>query len=143
VSLNSKKPNAERTISARVHQPKFRARVISAYNNACAICNLQHVNLLDAAHILPDRDERSTTEVSNGLALCKIHHAAYDRNVIGITPKSLVVVAPKVLAEVDGPMLEYGIKAMHERVLRLPVKEAFKPNVENLEIRYKEFLDAS
>lgn len=141
--LELEKAYADRTISSRVHQPKFRARVISAYNNACAICNLQHVNLLDAAHILPDRDERSTTEVNNGLALCKIHHAAYDRNVIGITPASLVIVSPKVLAEVDGPMLEYGIKAMHQRTLRLPNRDVYRPNTENLEIRYQEFLSAS
>ena len=43
----------ERLNKLRLHQPVFRARVISAYG-MCAMCRLRHVELLDAAHILAD-----------------------------------------------------------------------------------------
>jgi hypothetical protein len=37
------------------------------------------VELLDAAHILPDGHPKGEPVVPNGLALCKLHHAAFDR----------------------------------------------------------------
>ena len=42
----------------RVHQARFRGRVIPAHRNRCAICRLQEPQLLDAAHILGDRQWR-------------------------------------------------------------------------------------
>ncbi|MGI8867651.1 MAG: HNH endonuclease [Mycobacteriales bacterium] len=52
-----------------------------AYETRCAVCRIGHRELLDAAHILPDTHPRGEPVVPNGLALCKIHHAAYDRNI--------------------------------------------------------------
>jgi putative restriction endonuclease len=66
---------AERLTRLRLHQPVFRARVLRAYERACAMCRLKHVDLLDAAHILSD-SEGGQPVVTNGLSLCKIHHAA-------------------------------------------------------------------
>ncbi|MGV1038013.1 MAG: HNH endonuclease, partial [Candidatus Nanopelagicales bacterium] len=76
----------ERITRQRLHQPMFRARIMDAYAQRCTICALGHATLLDAAHITPDSDVRGVPEVSNGLALCKIHHAAFDSNIIGIRP---------------------------------------------------------
>src|SRR6266511_1601323 len=61
----------------RLHQVAFRVRVLQAYKERCAVCRLRHVELLDAAHILPDGHPKGLPVVPNGLALCKIHHAAY------------------------------------------------------------------
>ncbi len=49
------------------------------------MCRLKHVDLLDAAHILSDSDGGQPV-VTNGLSLCKIHHAAYDRGIVGVRP---------------------------------------------------------
>jgi putative restriction endonuclease len=62
----------------RLHQVAFRERVIRAYRDRCALCRLHHLPLLDAAHITPDADPEGEPVVSNGLALCKLHHAAFD-----------------------------------------------------------------
>ena len=43
-----------RLARSRLHQPAFRARVLRAYAETCAMCRLRHPQLLDAAHILPD-----------------------------------------------------------------------------------------
>ena len=56
----------------RLHQDGFRALVLRAYDTRCAICNLPRPELLEAAHILPDRDERGRPEVANGLSLCRL-----------------------------------------------------------------------
>ena len=59
----------------------FKARVLTAYSNACAMCGLQ-LRLLDAAHILPAAHPDSTDETCNGVALCSLHHRAYDRGLV-------------------------------------------------------------
>jgi putative restriction endonuclease len=68
------------TIQTRVHQRSFRERVLLAYQNHCALCNLKHVELLDAAYIIADKEDIGDPIIQNGLALCKIHHAAFDNN---------------------------------------------------------------
>ena len=75
----------ERVVRQRHHQPLFRAAVIHAYERRCAVCRLPFVELLDAAHIRSDADG-GAAKVTNGLALCKIHHGAFDANIIGISP---------------------------------------------------------
>jgi len=37
------------------------------------------LELLDAAHITPDTHPEGEPIVSNGLSLCKLHQAAFDR----------------------------------------------------------------
>lgn len=130
---------AERTIKQRLHQPAFRARVISAYETRCAICQLRHGSLLDAAHITADSDETSSTSVTNGLSLCKIHHAAYDANIIGIDSSCKVHVSIKILNEVDGPMLLHGIQEMDQRELWVPRRNSEHPSAERLGKRFELF----
>lgn len=129
----------EQLVKRRVHQPEFRARVISAYSTSCAICRLKHRELLDAAHIIPDSQPHSTAEVSNGLSLCKIHHAAYDRNFLGIDPDYKVHINEELLVERDGPMLKHGLQEMHGITLNVPHKKAERPNPQALEERFATF----
>ncbi|WP_137159773.1 HNH endonuclease [Blastococcus sp. CCUG 61487] len=132
----------ERLVRARLHQPVFRARVLQAYEKQCAMCRLQHTDLLDAAHIVRDSDEGGLPVVPNGLSLCKIHHAAYDRNIIGVRPDLIVQVRRDVLTEIDGPMLKHGIQAMHGVRLTVPSHRAARPDADRLDQRYDEFLAA-
>lgn len=134
---------AQRIVKARLHQPMFRSRVLRAYNFNCAICQLRHGELLDAAHILPDSHPHGDPIVPNGLALCKIHHAAYDRNIIGIRPDLRVEVKAGILEEVDGPMLLHGIQEMHGIKITIPRSSSSKPDPERLEARYELFRSVS
>jgi putative restriction endonuclease len=99
-----------RLVRQRLHQQAFRERVLVAYWEHCAICHLRHQELLDAAHILADRDPEGEPHVSNGLALCKLHHAAFDCHIIGVRPDYVVEVRIDILEEVDGPMLKHGLQ---------------------------------
>ena len=130
---------ALRLTKQRLHQPVFRTRVLRAYAGTCAICRLRHAELLDAAHILPDGHPLGLPVVPNGLALCKIHHAAYDRNILGIRPDLVVEVQPKVLREIDGPMLRYGLQEMRGVQVTVPRTAAARPDRERLEERYELF----
>ena len=131
---------AERVVKQRLHQAEFRGRVVSAYATQCAICRLRHGELLDAAHITADRDEGGLPEVANGLSLCKIHHAAFDRYLIGISPDYEVKLDHRLLEEIDGPMLRHGLQEMHGVKLTLPNHRRDHPNRDRLKQRFDTFL---
>lgn len=129
----------EQLVRRRVHQPVFRARVIIAYSQTCAVCRLKHPELLDAAHIIADADETGLAAVTNGMALCKIHHAAYDRNLMGVSADYVVHINRALLDEVDGPMLRHGLQDMHGTVLTVPARKSDRPSRENLAARFATF----
>ena len=128
------------TFKRRVHQGKFRERVLEAYQEQCALCRLKHQELLDAAHIIPDSDPEGEPVVQNGLSLCKLHHAAYDRNFLSIRPDYVIEVRQDVLDEEDGPMLRHGLKGMHHQAIVLPRSVGLRPDRDRLERRYEQFL---
>jgi putative restriction endonuclease len=128
-----------RETRVRVHQDRFRARVVPAYANRCAICRLKEVRLLDAAHIIGDLEEQGDPLVSNGLSLCSIHHRAFDQDLVGVTPDYEVRVASRLLDEEDGPMLEL-LKAFHEQSIVLPSRPGSRPDRDRLAIRFERFV---
>jgi putative restriction endonuclease len=132
-----------RSVRQRLHQVAFRQRVIRAYQERCALCNLRHQELLDAAHITPDSDPQGDPVVSNGVALCKLHHAAFDRFFFTIRPDYLIEVSPSILAEHDGPMLVVGLQQIHQQRIFLPRRLGDRPDPNRLEVRYVLFLGAA
>lgn len=132
-----------RETKRRLHQPLFRATVLRAYEQRCAVCSLGHAQLLDAAHIVADSAEDGQPVVSNGLSLCKIHHAAYDAHILGIRPDLVVQIRTDILAEVDGPMLRYGLQGRHDQpLMSLPRARAERPGKDRLAVAYAAFRDA-
>lgn len=132
-----------RAVLTRIHQRSFRDRVLRAYQTRCSICRLRHADLLDAAHITPDADIRGEPVVSNGLSLCKIHHAAFDRNYFGIKRDYQVVVRPDIMDEHDGPMLKSGLQAIDRSKLIVPRKVQDRPDPERLAGRFEVFAKAA
>ena len=132
-----------REFQQRLHQQAFRERVLSAYRDLCAVCRLKHRELLDAAHIIPDKDERGEPVVTNGLAMCKLHHAAFDQMFIGITPGYHIVIPETIRREKDGPMLIHGLQGFHNESIVVPRSAELKPNKKFLEERFEEFLRKS
>ena len=132
---------ALRLAKQRLHQPAFRTRVLLAYATRCAVCTLRHGSLLDAAHIVPDgnTDPPGLPTTPNGLALCKIHHAAYDQNLLGVSPDHRVAINQDLLDEIDGPMLKHGLQEMHGRTLTLPARRPDHPDRELLAWRWARF----
>jgi putative restriction endonuclease len=111
---------ATRVFRQRLHRQQFRERVLQAYRGQCTLCGLRHQELLDAAHIVPDSEPGGDPVVPNGLSLCKLHHAAFDRQFIGIRDDYVVQVRPDILEEEDGPMLLHGLKKLHGSTIQLP-----------------------
>jgi len=123
----------------RIHQQAFRERVLHAYREQCALCRLKHGMLLDAAHIVPDSDPEGEPVTSNGISLCKLHHAAFDKHFLAIRPDYVVEIRRDLLEETDGPMLKHGLQGLHHQAIVLPSRDDQKPDRVALERRYQRF----
>lgn len=133
---------ADRVARVRLHQPLFRERVLVSYETSCAVCHLRHRELLDAAHIVPD-SEGGEPIVPNGIAMCQLHHGAFDHFLIGIRPDLRIEVRADVLAESDGPTLRHALQALHGEMITVPRQRAARPDSASLDLRYQRFLAAS
>ena len=141
-ALELRRAYAERLVRERLHQPVFRARVLAAYENRCALCRLRHSVLLDAAHIRGDA-EGGEPVVPNGIAMCKIHHAAFDGMLMAVRPDYRIEVRDDVLGEEDGPTLRYALQGLHGDAIEVPRRRAAHPDRGLLEERYALFRAAS
>ena len=66
--------------------------------------------------------------VANGIALSKIHHAAFDNHLIGIEPNGRVHVSERLLMLHDGPLLEQSLKPCAGTLIRpAPQGQAVPP----------------
>jgi putative restriction endonuclease len=127
----------------RLHQQRFKLEVMRAYRHRCAICALRERSLVQAAHIVADIEPEGIAAVVNGLALCAIHHLAFDRNVLGIDPDGVVHIARRLLEETDGPMLRTGLQGFHGAPIAVPRRPDDRPDRFRLESRFERFLRAA
>ena len=120
-------------VKARLHQASFRDAVLTAYRGRCAISHLPEPRLLDAAHIIMDANEQlGQPIVSNGLPLTKIHHAAFDADLIGIDPDYRIHVSDRLLEIHDGPFLELGLKSIAGTLIDRPRRSEDRPDRDRL-----------
>jgi len=129
------------SVRVRLHQRAFRERVLEAYQRQCAFCHFRHEEMLDAAHIVPDSHPHGEPVVTNGLALCALHHAAFDRQFLGLRPDYTIEVRPDLLREKDGPTLA-GIQGLHGQRILLPGRVAQRPDPTLVAMRYEQFREA-
>jgi putative restriction endonuclease len=133
---------AVRDARVRLHQARFRGRVLVAYASLCAICRLKETRLLDAAHIVGDLEQKGEPVVANGLSLCSIHHRSFDQDLVGVSPDYEVHVAQRLMEDDDGPMLEL-LKGFHKQSIVVPSQRSWKPDRVRLAERFERFQVAS
>ena len=129
---------ALREVKVRLEQHRFRQDVLRAYRQRCTVCALKRVELVQAAHIV-EFASKGLQEVTNGLALCAIHHLAYDRNLLGIDPTGVVHIARALRLQKDGPMLREGIQSFHGSSITLPSALPDRPDPGRLGLRFERF----
>lgn len=119
-----------------VRDAKFRPEVLRAYSHRCALCPFA-LNLVDAAHIIPVQRPRSTDEVTNGLALCRLHHAAYDGALVGVKSDYSVVINTGVVSRLQELGFAHGLAEFKSLLLsriRHPAQAEVRPKPEYLRI---------
>jgi putative restriction endonuclease len=139
VSTPDLREYALREVKLRLHQQRFRRDVLRAYRHRCTICSLRERALVQAAHIVEDPAPEGIAAVVNGLALCAIHHLAYDRNLLGIDPDGVVHIARRLLQEQDGPMLREGLQGFHGAAIHVPHNMLDRPDPARLAQRFDQF----
>jgi len=117
--------------------------VLTAYRHQCTVCALREQALVQAAHIVEDAGAGGIAAVVNGLALCAIHHLAYDRNLMGIDPGGVVHISQALREEVDGPMLREGLQSFHGQGIELPRSLGDHPSPQRLERRFERFVSTA
>lgn len=97
-------------IARKYRAVDFRKRVLGAYGHQCAVCGVQ-LNLIDAAHIIPVAHPASTDETLNGVAMCKLHHAAFDRNLLSFDEKYKVEISTAEISRLTAGKVSGGLSA--------------------------------
>jgi putative restriction endonuclease len=118
-----------RKIITRYRAHSFRRNVLTAYKHRCAFCGVQ-LHLVDAAHILPVSADGSTDETSNGVALCKLHHFAYDSNLISFNERYQTEISKTRVNALIKEGKHKGLKQFSEALqpsLYIPRTESLQP----------------
>jgi putative restriction endonuclease len=95
-------------IKRKYRQHDFRNRVLGAYGHRCAMCGIQ-MKLVEAAHILPVAHENSNDKTTNGIALCSLHHKAFDNNLVSFNEEYEVGISKKVVTLLTTSNLVEGL----------------------------------
>ena len=131
-----------RATNVLIRDVKFRRNVVGAYDGSCAMCGLA-LGIVEGAHIHPASAPGSSDEVTNGLALCPNHHAAFDRHMVWVEPGSLrILLHPELVAAVAGSTAAKAFVEATLPSLRLPRSTAACPSDSSLTARYAFFDDA-
>lgn len=121
-------------VSRVLRDASFRSRVLDAYDQACCVCGLQ-LGLIEAAHIIPVGEPGSTDDTSNGLALCVLHHRAYDAGLLELREDGSIHVNEVAIESIRERGLDDGEAEFREgqfTQIRLPTAEGDRPSPENL-----------
>ncbi len=109
---------------------RFSQNVLEAYGHKCAFCAVQ-LKLLDAAHILPVAHPDSNDLVSNGVALCALHHRAYDAALVTFDGTYAIRVSQSLVASLRSDARVGGLAAFKSALrpsLVLPRRQASQPS---------------
>ncbi len=130
------KAYGETTVRTRLHQAYFRRDVLSVYRSRCCVCELRVRPLLQGAHIVPDAVAEGIAAVQNGLSLCSLHHAAYDRNILRVKTDYTIAVEHEWIETGDN-FARASLSEFDGRTIRLPGERAHYPNPDLLAWRSK------
>jgi putative restriction endonuclease len=129
----------ERIVRKRPRSRRFSEEVLEAYSHRCAVCRLEirleeETFLLEAAHIYWHQYGGSD-EVTNGLALCRNHHQAFDKGAYTVDEEMKVVVSALLQGErgLAATFLEFNGKG-----LLMPRGEGVMPDAASLAWHRKE-----
>lgn len=124
------------SISKKLRDVSFRRRVLTAYSFHCAVCGIQ-LKLVEAAHIIPVNHENSTDETRNGLALCALHHKAYDHALITVGNDYSIQINHSQTRELKEQRLSDGLAEFSQGlrpIIILPPAVPDRPHIEYIRI---------
>jgi putative restriction endonuclease len=82
----------------KLREMSFKRRVLKAYDFSCAFTGLQ-LKLIDAAHIIPVKEDYSSDFTANGIALSPTYHRAYDKGIVTMNEDYKIMVNKEKIKE--------------------------------------------
>lgn len=113
-------------IVRRRGQPEFRQKLLHAYECKCAISDCDCVDVLEAAHIIPYRGER-TNHIQNGLLLRGDIHTLFDLGKIAVDSANWTVL-------VSSDLKDTVYWRLNGAPIKVPTNRALRPSTEALEL---------
>lgn len=129
----------ERTASVKVRrgQTYFRDAVLNNYGGRCGVTGLAVRELLIASHILPwGKCEAERLNVRNGIALSRLHDAAFDVGLITFDSEMRLQLSRRLKAHLPQKTVEECFVAYERQPLQL-AKDAVLPEEKFLAIHRK------
>jgi putative restriction endonuclease len=124
------------SVSKKLRDVSFRKRVLTAYSYHCAVCGVQ-LKLVEAAHIIPVNHDNGTDETRNGLALCALHHKAFDQALITVIEDYSIQINRNRVSELQNQKLSDGLARFSQDlrpIIILPPAVTDRPHVEYIRI---------
>jgi putative restriction endonuclease len=121
-------PSRKITVSLNARNAAFSKNVKRNYAYACAVCNKKRFSVsgypeVEAAHIYP-KEKNGSDDYRNGIALCKLHHWAFDAGLFAVSDEMKVIVKPALLNDSNYQEIYQYTKTN----LTLPKEDRFKPH---------------
>jgi len=109
------------TVKQRRGQEFFRDAVLNNFGGRCGVTQLALRELLVASHILPwGTHEEERLNVRNGLALSRLHDAAFDRGLIGFDENMKLLLSKRLKHELPQRAVAESFAAYAGECLILP-----------------------
>ncbi len=139
--VNKEKAIVKITRELTLRNRSFRQAILEAYDYGCAFCGMKLCSPdtlsweVEAAHIVP-HSEKGKDDIWNGLALCHLHHWAFDTGWFTLQNDYKIVISPKVhnLPVTFGKMGEFNfIRFLSDNnKIRLPKSKNMYPHINAL-----------
>lgn len=121
-------------IDQRIGQQVIRKYLLSEYENRCAMCNIDHPNLLRVSHIIPWGENVDTRlDIQNTLLLCGLHDLAFEKGFVTINDDYTITI------NTDMAGVSQILQLITSKVLLLPKSDIYFPKHEYLKIHRDKF----
>lgn len=117
-------------------EAQFRPNVLYAFGYKCCVCECD-LKLVDAAHIVPVSHPESTDEITNGLALCRLHHGAYDNALLGVQSNYSIIINETAIQRLTQIQQCAALPDFRSRLpdrIRVPAAIEARPSAHNLKL---------
>lgn len=124
------------TYVKRKRDPKFKEKILQAYEYSCAICGCLGHNLVgvEAARIKWHQAGGPDVE-NNGIALCSMHHKLFDRGVFTFSKEKELLVAAQAHATHG---FEDWLMKFHGQKIREPIHPVYQSQGDFIEWHVRE-----
>lgn len=120
----------EQGMASPVRSVAFRQEIMRLYDYTCSACRLRIItpdgrSAVDAAHIIPF-SESYDDGIGNGLALCKLHHWAFDAGLLSLTDRYRLLISDAFEERGHAALLLRNLAA---KSILLPQQKPFYPSL--------------